>query len=171
MTTTKRESSISSQRPERIRHVLPQLAHDMRSVHSLLPLLIHDDTILTNDVDVAELTQRLLAGGVGGPACRHETLRPHLEVKCQLVIHLARDVCATKWQAKDAAHLSSGRQWGSRGERFANRARVSLPRRDFSAQLLFAGAAQLVVLRAPIVVRVSPLGGEPPVSLEAMQRV
>jgi hypothetical protein len=79
-------------------------------MHSLLSLLIHDDTILTNDVHVTELSKGFPPRSVGRPAGRDETLRSHLEMKRQLVVHLARDVRAANWQAKDAAHESSGRK-------------------------------------------------------------
>jgi hypothetical protein len=75
---------------------LLQLADHIRAVHCSLPLLIHDHTILANDVQAAELSQCFLSRGVGRPPRGNETLCPHLEMKRQLVVHLTRDVCASK---------------------------------------------------------------------------
>jgi hypothetical protein len=107
-----RESRVSPEGAQRIQHILLNLTDDVRSVGCSLSLLIHDDTILTNDVDVTELAHCLPPGRIDGPSGGDQALRSHLEMERQLVVHLAGDVSASKWDAKDAAHRGdSGGHW------------------------------------------------------------
>src|SRR5687767_10777777 len=79
---------------------------------------------------------------------------------------------AVEWQAKRASHASrrSGRYGVGRRQRLADSTNVALPGADFGAQLGATGARELVILCAPVVVGVSPVAGEPPVLLEAVER-
>ena len=73
-------------------------------MHRALPLFIHDDAIVAYGVDVAELTQGFTPSRVGRPSRGDETLRTHLEVKRELVVHVARQVRASEDNAEDASH-------------------------------------------------------------------
>src|SRR5438093_1861042 len=57
-----------------------------------------------------------------------------------------------------------------RDQRLADGADVAIPRRHLGLQLRPAAATQLIVLRAAVVLRVAPFGGEPALLLEAMER-
>src|SRR3954471_4365963 len=66
--------------------------------------------------------------------------------------------------------FTSGGGWRCGSERLGDGADISIPARHLRAQLLPAAATELVILRLAILLRVSPLGGQPPFALEAMER-
>src|SRR5688572_15185538 len=93
----------------------------------------------------------------------------------ELVVDLALDLRArTPRKAKLPGNASHASDHGSllRGiEHAGHGARVALPRRRLFGEPLTPFARDLVVLRAPIVVRRAPLADEQAARLEAMQRL
>ena len=81
-------------------------------------MLIHRDARVANGVQVAELAERFLARGFARPTGVDETPNAHVQVKGELVVHVAIDVGFER-NSKNAPHDNLPR-YATDGEAAAN---------------------------------------------------
>ena len=99
-----RETEIAAQRARGVREVLNELLGIVAASHGAFSLLVESDTIVANGLDIAELSQRLAPRRVRRHAAGDQTLRAHVEMKRQLVVHGLGDLGLTKDETERAAH-------------------------------------------------------------------
>ena len=120
------KSGIAAQRTKRVTQILTQFFHAIGSFHGTLSILIQGDAEITDGVHVAELAECFLFRRFGIHAGSDELPFAHLEVKRQLVVHLALDRRTTKGDPEDAAHRLR-RKRRRRAQRLTDRASVAFP--------------------------------------------
>ena len=127
-TTTKAKPRLwRSARPAYTR-VLPQLGEEVGAAHGLLPLGVHGHQLGAHAVPVAELPQRLGAGGGGLHAALDQPPSPHVDMEGELGVHVALDAAGPEAEAEPGHQLGAGA--GARSARPAtstNRCQDELP--------------------------------------------
>ena len=99
-----REAEIATQGTRRIRQILPEFLRIITTSHGALTLLVEGDTIVPDGLDIAELSECLSPRGVRRHSARNETLRAHVEVKGQLIVHRLDDMGATEHETQRPSH-------------------------------------------------------------------